>query len=819
MAIVLAAVVAPTAAADPRPNAVLPELWGVVANTSFRSATFTRLQRAGINTVVIDSRGLGLRQVDRLTRAAGQARLRVVQPASLPRPGTVVDARTTCNAFRSAHPGSACPLWASSLSSAVRLARSGAADLVVVRLPGPGSLRAFARAPAGRILAIVPLGEHFRARSWRSAIKEASSDATLDLAFAPRSAAQKTVSGYLKLLDWSGATSRDRRAPSNPTGLRIAQKTPTTLGLSWNASYDKRGVAGYDFYVDGALFGITTSTTYADSKLPCGSSHILAVEAFDAAGNHSAKSSLGAETSPCVLPPAIDALAPSVPGNLQVSGRTRSTIALTWSASIGDLGVAGYGLHRNNVLVGSTQLTSFTFSGLSCGTYYDLAVDAYDLSGTRSPKTSTGWQTLACPAPPPPPPPPPSPPGSSDAIAFPRIAQYNSFNWGDGSTQAHFQMNGFQGCNPGVADKSYALNPKQVNFIIPTIPVSPNGVTAGPNCGATGTGFGVSYGAYDSITSPIASPYPGIGTIRAYRGAACPFGDYACFSDNTRIQPALLNFASQDTANWGAELRAHFYQKDLSTGSHPGVHGIWGDNFAWWGPYFKSRRSAGGSPPLGPAQAWDDGSIENVSELHSLVPDALLGANGAGLACGFGNVYVGSVPGKDCTGAGDTTLWEGYGGYHYIHDPATFDSAIAQFKRWMSTPADDGHPKRGMMNVFGITGQNALGHVLTPQDQRLELAYACIGGLYAWIVNGDGWGTTAIPGTPAGNNFAIPEMGDSAAYPRGWLGLPTGTAVKVASGEWKRMFSEGTVYANATTRAWSVDGYTVPAQDGLFVKL
>jgi hypothetical protein len=471
------------------------------------------------------------------------------------------------------------------------------------------------------------------------------------------------------------------------------------------------------------------------------------------------------------------------------------------------------------VLVGSTQLTSFTFSGLSCGTYYDLAVDAYDLSGTRSPKTSTGWQTLACPAPPPPPPPPPSPPGSSDAIAFPRIAQYNSFNWGDGSTQAHFQMNGFQGCNPGVADKSYALNPKQVNFIIPTIPVSPDGVTAGPNCGATGTGFGVSYGAYDSITSPIASPYPGIGTIRAWSSVACPLGDYACFLDGTRITPQLLNFASTDSADWAAKVRAHFYRKDLSTGSHPGVHGIWGDNFAWWGPYFKSRRSAGGSPPLGPAQAWDDGSIENVSELHSLVPDALLGANGAGLACGFGNVYVGSVPGKDCTGAGDTTLWEGYGGYHYIHDPATFDSAIAQFKRWMSTPADDGHPKRGMMNVFGITGQNALGHVLTPQDQRLELAYACIGGLYAWIVNGDGWGTTAIPGTPAGNNFAIPEMGDSAAYPRGWLGLPTGTAVKVASGEWKRMFSGGTVYANATTRAWSVDGYTVPAQDGLFVKL
>ena len=86
-------------------------------------------------------------------------------------------------------------------------------------------------------------------------------------------------------------------------------------------------------------------------------------------------------------------------------------------------------------------------------------------------------------------------------------------------------------------------------------------------------------------------------------------------------------------------------------------------------------------------------------------------------------------------------------------------------------------------------------------------------------MNGDGWGTTAIPGTPTGSNFAIPEMGDSAAYPRGWLGLPTGAAVKLASGRWKRTFSGGTVYANASSSAWSVEGHTVPAQDGLFVKL
>ena len=378
-------------------------------------------------------------------------------------------------------------------------------------------------------------------------------------------------------------------------------------------------------------------------------------------------------------------------------------------------------------------------------------------------------------------------------------------------------MNVIYGCNPVVADRSYVLNPKQVNFIIPTTSVSPDGVSPGPNCGGF-NGFAVSYGAYDSITSPITSPYPGVGTIRPWFGASCPLGDYACFSDGTRITPELLNFASADTAEWAAKVRAHFYEKDLSTGSHPGVHGIWGDNFAWWGPYFNKMRSSGGAAPLGPAQAWDDGSIQNVTKLHSLLGNALLAANGAGLACGFGDVYVGSVAGKECTGAGDTALWEGYGGYVTVHDPARFDSAIGQFKRWLSTPAGDGHPKRGMMNVYGLTGQNALGHVLTAQDQRLELAFACIGGVYAWLINGDGWGTTAIPGTPAGSNFAIPEMGDSAAYPRGWLGLPTGAPIKVASGEWKRTFTGGTVYANATASPWTIDGHTIPAQDGLFVR-
>ena len=305
----LAAVAAPTSAAtDSRPNAsALPELWGVAANGSFRSTTFARVHRRGINTVVIDSRRLRSRQVRRLRRSAERARLRVLTPTFRGRQENVDDAREACNDYRGAHPGSPCALWESSLSSALTLAQSGSVDLVVVPLSSPGALHALARAPTGRILAIAPLRRtHFRAKAWRRAIKEASSSANLDLGLAPRSARQETISKFLKVLVRSGATSTDRRAPTPPGRLTITQETQTTLALSWKASYDSRGVVGY-------------------------------------------------------------------------------------------------GVYENNVLVDSSPSTRFTFSALSCGTFYDLAVDAYDLSGRRSPRTSTRRQTLPCPVPAPPP--------------------------------------------------------------------------------------------------------------------------------------------------------------------------------------------------------------------------------------------------------------------------------------------------------------------------------------------------------------------------------------------------------------------------------
>ena len=105
-----------------------------------------------------------------------------------------------------------------------------------------------------------------------------------------------------------------------------------------------------------------------------------------------------------------DPVAPNVPGGLTASGKTRNSITLRWSASSDNVGVAGYGRYRNGSLVSSGTETSYTFSGLTCGTSYSLAVDAYDGAGNSSARAPISASTSSCSSPPPPPPPPGPPP-------------------------------------------------------------------------------------------------------------------------------------------------------------------------------------------------------------------------------------------------------------------------------------------------------------------------------------------------------------------------------------------------------------------------
>ena len=184
----------------------------------------------------------------------------------------------------------------------------------------------------------------------------------------------------------------DGSPPTTPTGLVLSSSTASAISLTWSASADNVGVAGYDVYKNGSTAGKTSQTSYTVSGLACGTTYTFGVDAFDAAGNHSVAATITAGTAPCP-----DTSAPTMPTLLTPMSATSTSLTFSWNPSFDDVGVAGYGVYRGTGRVGTTTGTSYTMTGLTCGTSYLIGVDAYDAAGNRSPQTTLTLPTTACP--------------------------------------------------------------------------------------------------------------------------------------------------------------------------------------------------------------------------------------------------------------------------------------------------------------------------------------------------------------------------------------------------------------------------------------
>jgi glucose/arabinose dehydrogenase len=79
-----------------------------------------------------------------------------------------------------------------------------------------------------------------------------------------------------------------------------------------------------------------------------------------------------------------DSTPPTTPADLVKTSQTENSISISWSTSSDNVSVSGYGIYKNSVLVNTSSTTSFTLTGLSCGTTYDIGVDAVDSSNNRS---------------------------------------------------------------------------------------------------------------------------------------------------------------------------------------------------------------------------------------------------------------------------------------------------------------------------------------------------------------------------------------------------------------------------------------------------
>ena len=177
-----------------------------------------------------------------------------------------------------------------------------------------------------------------------------------------------------------GAAS-DTTPPTAPSNLSGAAVSPGQVNLSWGASTDNVGVAGYKVYRNGAFLVSVTGTAYSDTTVQAGATYTYTVYAYDAAGNTSQPSTTATVTTTA------DSQPPSAPTGLAATVKSASQIDLTWNPATDNTGVTGYTVYRNGSPIATTSgpnATAYSDTSAAAATTYTYTVDAFDSAGNHS---------------------------------------------------------------------------------------------------------------------------------------------------------------------------------------------------------------------------------------------------------------------------------------------------------------------------------------------------------------------------------------------------------------------------------------------------
>jgi carbohydrate binding protein with CBM4/9 domain/fibronectin type III domain protein len=112
-----------------------------------------------------------------------------------------------------------------------------------------------------------------------------------------------------------------------------------------------------------------------------------------------------------------DTQAPTAPSGLTSTGKTSSTVSLSWTGSTDNTGVTAYDVYSGSNQVLSVSGTSATVSGLSPSTAYTFSVKARDAAGNTSAASNSVSVTTNA--------------GSGDTTSFKQAAPYLYEGWGD----------------------------------------------------------------------------------------------------------------------------------------------------------------------------------------------------------------------------------------------------------------------------------------------------------------------------------------------------------------------------------------------------
>jgi len=195
-----------------------------------------------------------------------------------------------------------------------------------------------------------------------------------------------TANAFYNVIDVNFVGNPDPYPPTAPSGAAASNIGTTTATISWGASTDNIGVAGYRVFNGSNQIAATTGALSTNlTGLTANTTYNLTVKAFDAAGNVSDPSNTVTFTTLPVIGP--DTEPPTAPSSLHVMGTTTSSsVPLMWNASTDNVGVKEYQIFNGGSYVATVPATSvqYTVTNLTANTTYSFTVKALDDAGNIS---------------------------------------------------------------------------------------------------------------------------------------------------------------------------------------------------------------------------------------------------------------------------------------------------------------------------------------------------------------------------------------------------------------------------------------------------
>lgn len=179
-----------------------------------------------------------------------------------------------------------------------------------------------------------------------------------------------------------GGNDGDTTPPTQPTSLSVSAVTSSSANLTWTASTDDKGLAGYKVYVNGAHKATSQSPSATISSLTANTNYSVYVVAVDNAGNSSPNSNTVTFTTKANS--SGDVTPPSIPSGLRVVNIDVLSADAMWNASTDNIGVVAYNVYLDGKYFGTSTGNIFGLVGLRPNTEYKVKTSALDAAGNES---------------------------------------------------------------------------------------------------------------------------------------------------------------------------------------------------------------------------------------------------------------------------------------------------------------------------------------------------------------------------------------------------------------------------------------------------